>query len=257
MSSPSSRTSLDRRSAALKFLSAEYDGQGGETNLNFHHDHLRSVTGLSGHDGEAIEQITYSPFGAVHNQTGTPATELLYTGRENDAETGLYYYRARYYDPLVGRFISEDPLGFKAGVNFYAYVGNSPLDVSDPLGLHDNLFAYDTGSTTLTGSEVADAFAGKFPDLFPFGGAIVVRGDAKHPFTVGNILRLVGGNYVKVMDSGRMTNGSFVTLQTTENLLLKGTATHGVVVQNGRLIYQEIGKPHPGFDCFVFLVCFS
>ncbi len=49
-------------------------------------------------------------------------------------ETGLYYYRARYYDPTVGRFISEDPIGFGGGINFYAYVRNDPVILTDPLG---------------------------------------------------------------------------------------------------------------------------
>ena len=63
------------------------------------------------------------------------SNRLLYTGRELDVETELYYYRARYYDPEIGRFISEDPLGFIAGVNFYTYVENNPLGFNDPFGL--------------------------------------------------------------------------------------------------------------------------
>jgi RHS repeat-associated protein len=56
-------------------------------------------------------------------------------GRELDRETGLYYYRARYYDPKVGRFISEDPIGFSAGdTNLYRYVGNNPTNYTDPTG---------------------------------------------------------------------------------------------------------------------------
>jgi len=52
-----------------------------------------------------------------------------------ETETGLYYYRARYYDPQVGRFISEDPLGFIGGVDFYSYVLNRPIQMADPAGL--------------------------------------------------------------------------------------------------------------------------
>jgi RHS repeat-associated protein len=59
-----------------------------------------------------------------------------FTGREWDPEAGLYYYRARYYDPKIGRFISEDPIGFAGGdVNMFAYVGNNPLGYGDPSGL--------------------------------------------------------------------------------------------------------------------------
>jgi RHS repeat-associated protein len=55
--------------------------------------------------------------------------------REFDQETGLYYYRARYYDPQPGRFLSEDPIKFQGGTNFYRYSLNSPVTFSDPFGL--------------------------------------------------------------------------------------------------------------------------
>ncbi len=62
-----------------------------------------------------------------------------FTGREWDPETGLYYYRARYYDPKIGRFISEDPLPLRARkpreLDAYAYVANNPVNYSDPTGL--------------------------------------------------------------------------------------------------------------------------
>ena len=61
-----------------------------------------------------------------------------FQGREYDAESGLYYFRARYYDPTVGRFISEDPASLLAGVNLYEFVGNNPLNNRDPLGLAKN-----------------------------------------------------------------------------------------------------------------------
>ena len=58
-----------------------------------------------------------------------------YTGRENEGN-GLYFYRARYYSPLLGRFVNEDPLGFEgSGPNFYAYVFDNPTNLTDPFGL--------------------------------------------------------------------------------------------------------------------------
>jgi RHS repeat-associated protein len=78
----------------------------------------------------------YDAFGSI--QSGNTLSQpYAFTGREYDAETGLYYYRARYYDPQVGRFISRDPLGFGGGdVNVYAYVKNRPTVLRDPLGLY-------------------------------------------------------------------------------------------------------------------------
>ena len=68
---------------------------------------------------------------AAESDSLTPALPL----RENGTETGLYYYRARYYDPAAGRFVSEDPSGFRAEINFYRYVFDRPVDFGDPLGL--------------------------------------------------------------------------------------------------------------------------
>lgn len=59
---------------------------------------------------------------------------IQYTAREND-DTGLYYYRARYYDPQLKRFISEDPIGINGGLNVYAYVNGNPISLIDPMGL--------------------------------------------------------------------------------------------------------------------------
>jgi len=69
------------------------------------------------------------------SSTGSLANPFQYTARESDPETGLYYYRARYYDPSIGRFISEDPIRYAGGsLNFYAYAGNDPVDYIDAFG---------------------------------------------------------------------------------------------------------------------------
>jgi len=64
-----------------------------------------------------------------------PITSYAFTGRRLDAETGLYYYRARYYKPEIGRFLQTDPIGYEGGLNMYAYVGNNPIMWTDPFGL--------------------------------------------------------------------------------------------------------------------------
>jgi RHS repeat-associated protein len=97
-------------------------------------DALGSTLGLLDTNGVLQTQYTYEPFGAT-TATGTISTNSFqYTGRENDG-TGLYYYRARYYNPTLRRFISHDPLEFETGdPNLYAYVGNDPVSFIDPTG---------------------------------------------------------------------------------------------------------------------------
>jgi RHS repeat-associated protein len=97
-------------------------------------DGLRSVLALIDGSGAAATEYTYEPFGATTATGASSSNEVQFTGRENDG-TGLYYYRARYYSPSFGRFISEDPLGVLVGVNFYEYVRNNPTRRVDPLGL--------------------------------------------------------------------------------------------------------------------------
>ena len=124
------------RGASIDELVAGYlkDVDGKTKPFLFHHDNVNSVSQVSGHNGGVIQATTYSAFGQTASTTGASPSRLKYTGREDDG-TGLYYYRARYYDPQIGRFISEDPMGFAAGINFYAYVGNNPVNANDPTGL--------------------------------------------------------------------------------------------------------------------------
>jgi RHS repeat-associated protein len=79
--------------------------------------------------------MTYDSFGKLTASSGSLVNSFQYTARESDSETGLYYYRARYYDPSVGRFINEDPVKFGGGGNFYRFVDNKPTGLSDPYGL--------------------------------------------------------------------------------------------------------------------------
>jgi RHS repeat-associated protein len=98
-------------------------------------DWLGSPTSLSSAAGAVAQTYTFDSFGKNTASTGSIINSFQYTGREFDSETNLYYYRARYYDQTIGRFVSEDPVRFKGGVNFYAYGDNSPTNVTDPSGL--------------------------------------------------------------------------------------------------------------------------
>jgi len=100
-------------------------------------DALGSTIALTDLTGAIREQYSYDPYGNVTpSDTTTGFTNpYQYTGREVDAP-GLYYYRARYYSPMMGGFISEDPAEFLGGqLTFYGYAGGDPLDFTDPMGL--------------------------------------------------------------------------------------------------------------------------
>ena len=98
-------------------------------------DGLGSVTSLTDSTGDVAATYAYDSFGKLTNSTGTIPIVPLHRA-QSDPDTGLYYYRARYYDPSIGKFISEDPIGFEgSGPNFYAYVRNNPIVYRDPTGL--------------------------------------------------------------------------------------------------------------------------
>lgn len=106
----------------------------GGTSKYFLADHLGSIDAFTNSSGTVTESNSYDSFGNATN--GSFSSRYQYTGRELDPLSGINYYRARFYDQNLGRFVSEDPIGFLSGeVNMYSYVGNDPLMWSDPNGL--------------------------------------------------------------------------------------------------------------------------
>ena len=100
----------------------------GGTTSYYEPDGIFSITSVSNSAGALTDTYNYASFGNVVGTTGTTVNPFRYAGRDLDFETGLYYYRARYYEPQNGRFLSEDPIGFASGdVNFYEYVFNNPV----------------------------------------------------------------------------------------------------------------------------------
>jgi RHS repeat-associated protein len=98
----------------------------------YHQDGLGSVVALTTAAGTIDGTARYDAWGVRLSATGAIPT-YGYTGREPD-ETGLVYYRARYYDPTLGRFTQRDPIGFVGGINLYGYVLGNPVNATDPEG---------------------------------------------------------------------------------------------------------------------------
>ena len=133
-----------------------YTVVGGVTKHYYHANHQGSVVAMSDTVGALAEQFTYDAYGQSATLIGNP---FRYTGRYLDAETGLYYYRARYYSPALGRFLQTDPVGYTAGLNWYAYVGNDPVNATDPSGEVRASFTVGATFVALGGAQGSVSFS--------------------------------------------------------------------------------------------------
>ena len=117
-------------------MTVKYDANGNESDRHYYYaDGQGSIIATLNSMGNVIDKFSYSPFGINSASNDHSDQPWGYTGRRYDQESGLYYYRARYYNPSLGRFISADPIGYDDQMNMYAYVANSPMNFTDPSGM--------------------------------------------------------------------------------------------------------------------------
>ncbi len=114
----------------------------GDTSTNSYYavkDHLNSVYGFVDASGTLVASYDYDAWGnlkqAVVSASDLEDNRYLWNGREYAYATGLYYFRARWYDPVTGRWLSKDPIGISGGINLYVYCSNDPVNFRDPWGL--------------------------------------------------------------------------------------------------------------------------
>jgi len=101
----------------------------------YHRDDLGSVVATTNSTGAIVNRYKYGPFGETPSLSGVSHG---YTGQRFDSESGLYFYKSRYYSPTIGRFLQPDGIGYMGGLNLYSYVRNAPTNQTDSFGFDGN-----------------------------------------------------------------------------------------------------------------------
>jgi RHS repeat-associated protein len=229
--------------------------RGGQT-YYYHADGLGSVTGLTDSTQTLVQNYNYDGFGNL-NQAPTIQNPYTYTGREWDPETGLYYYRARYYDPKVGRFLQQDPAGFIGGINLYAYVGNNPINATDPEGLRPltacekNALSPYIPPVDLNNAEVNDLpwYIYLFPEYYgiTFGNNIYFRKGWYDPNTSTGLSRL--GHELVHVGQFRSGMGLLSYLWSTRNGYENSTYEKKAYDMQDQILSDLINRGFKGCEC--------
>jgi RHS repeat-associated protein len=123
---------------------------------------------------QIVDTRAYDTFGNLISQTGSSDGNLGFQSKYFDQESGMYYFYHRYYNPVNGRFLNEDPIGLNGGLNMYAFVYNNPVNLSDPFGLDVVVGILETG----------------------WGAAVIEPGPVGE--TIMTVVTVVAGSYILV-----------------------------------------------------------
>lgn len=203
---PDGTGAMDARLATVTAANAVY----------WHHvDHQGTVIATSDSAGQTVGVASYSPYGEFGAGVTAPPqhSPFGYTGRQYDPETGLYQYRARYYSPRLGQFLSMDPIGTKDDPGLYLYVANDPVNKTDPTGKCGVFVVQCVGAAVGAGIELAVqmtdsetrsdyAAAGEALTRGDLSGAWSAAGSHVTDVAVAGVAGAVGGGVGGAVESG-------------------------------------------------------
>jgi len=182
---------LDEGGGIGSLISQDFTSNNAAVTQYYNYNDLGSVANLTSSTGAAASSYNYDAFGNLLTAPASSDTNrYLFSTKEFDSRSGLYYFGARYYDPEIGRWLTPDPLGFINGSNMYLYCGNNPINLVDPLGLFDG-YLFTKSLAGLAGSAlqagVGAAIAGTGAGAVP-GSILAVYGAYGIGANVGNIV---------------------------------------------------------------------
>lgn len=181
-----------------------------------------SIVGHASASGALLNRIDYSAFGKVVSESNPAAGDRFgFTSREREDEIGLYFYRARFYSPDLGRFISKDPLSFESGEsNLYRYCKNNPLLYTDPYGL---MMVEYTITFDLSVNKLAAAYIGSW-----------------HGFAATTFSFM--GHFLEVVNTGKTLEEEWAwAMEQTENDMNRYVCGGSVATAAGKVVGGEVG----------------
>ena len=205
----------------------------------YQYDDLGSSSNLTSSSGSLASSYSYDPFGnLLFSKSSSDTNRYLFSTKEFDPRSGLYYFGARYYDPEVGRWLTPDPMGFVDGMNLYAYVNNNPINLIDPYGYIGerigNLFK-DIDWVSLTDSQREELHEAIIMASLGVGGRTVL---GHYPEYIAKAEK-IGAHYLQVGKWSWPKNAKFL-----DSVVARGdqviVSTQKALIRAGSTLEREI-----------------